>query len=429
MAKKRPSIWRLALDHIWTIICLVAAGSCLALTVQLLLQTPPLDTPILSIRVTLGVPALFGALAGIYGLVAGGLLARRRAVERRQGLQLRRLQRRVEQLDSLRRGQRARLEELSTLREVATVVNQESDFSIIAEKALELVNGLLEPLESTIFLLDEERDRLRPFGQYAEGKFRGEGKTLTRTIPEFSLSQFQSHSVVCRVHGQELHAIVPLKVEEKIPGVLFMVWPTDTRPAHEQVNEFNRTCRRVLQEIAHHLSLAAKTKYLHTKAVVDALTRLYSRSHFNSQMQAAIEYAGRNGEPFALMVADIDHFKHVNDRYGHDTGDVILRKVAKRIRDALRKYDSAYRYGGEEIAILLPRTNMAQALGIGERLRRMVEQRKFRSGEGRLIDVTISIGVSQFKPGDNPETLFKRADQQLYRAKEEGRNRVCPAAA
>jgi len=429
VAKKRPALWRLALDNIWIVICLVAAGSCLALTVQLLLQTPPLDTPSPNIRLALGVPALFGTLAGLYGLVAGSVLALRRAKERRQANQLRRLQRRVDQLDSLRRGQRARLEELSALREVATVVNQESDFAIIAEKVLELVHGLLEPVESTIFLLDEERDELRPFGQYAEGKFRGEGKVLTRNIPEFSLSEFESHSVICRVHGQELHAIVPLKVEERIPGVLFMVWPTDARPAQEQVEEFNRTRRRLLQEITHHISLAVKTKYLHTKAVVDALTRLYSRSHFNSQMQAAIEYAERTGEGFSLIVADIDHFKHVNDRYGHDTGDVILRKVAKRIRDALRKYDSAYRYGGEEIAILLPRTNMAQALGIGERLRRMVEQRKFRSGEGRLIDVTISVGVSQFKPGDNPETLFKRADQQLYRAKEEGRNRVCPAAA
>jgi diguanylate cyclase (GGDEF)-like protein len=162
---------------------------------------------------------------------------------------------------------------------------------------------------------------------------------------------------------------------------------------------------------------------------VDALTRLYSRSHFNSQVEAAIEYAQRTAEQFSLVVVDIDHFKHVNDRYGHDTGDVILRKVAKRIRDALRKYDTAYRYGGEEIAILLPRTNMAQGIGIGERLRRTVEQRKFRSGNGRLIDVTISVGVAQFLPADTAETLFKRADQQLYRAKEEGRNLVRPAAA
>ncbi len=102
--------------------------------------------------------------------------------------------------------------------------------------------------------------------------------------------------------------------------------------------------------------------------------------------------------------------------------------MAKRIRDALRKYDTAYRYGGEEIAILLPRTNLEQAVGIGERLRRTVEQRKFRT-EGRLIDATISVGVAQFQSGDDPDTLFKRADRQLYRAKDEGRNRVCPAAA
>jgi diguanylate cyclase (GGDEF)-like protein len=429
VAKKRSPIWRLALDNIWIIICLVGAGSCLALTVQLLLQAPPLDSPLLSIRLALGVPALFGTLAGVYGLVAGSLLALRKSRDRRTAEQLRRLQRRIEQLDALRRGQRTRLEELSALREVATVVNQESDFAIIAEKVLELIHGLLEPVESTIFLLDEERNRLMPFGQYTGGKFRGEGKALTRSMPEFELSEFESHSVICRVHGQELHAIVPLKVEEKIPGVLFMVWPTDARPAHEQVDEFNRTRRRVLQEITHHISLAAKTKYLQTKAVVDALTRLYSRTHFNTQIQAAIELAERTGERFSLIMADIDHFKHVNDRYGHDTGDVILYKVAKRIRDALRKYDTAYRYGGEEIAILLPRTSMAQAIGIGERLRRTVEQRKFRTGEGRLIDATISVGVAQFQKGDDAETLFKRADQQLYQAKETGRNRVCPAAA
>ena len=428
MTKKRPAAWRLPLDNIWGIMCVLAAGSCLALTAELLFQVPPFDTPRLGVRLALSVPALFGALAGIYALVATALLSRRKARVKQLADQVARLQRRVEQLDSLRLGQRARLEELSALREVATVVNQESDFTIIVEKVLELVYGLLEPIEATIFLLDEERGKLRPFAQYAQGKFLGEGKTLTRTIPEFSLTEFESHSVICRVHGQEMHAVIPLKVEEKIPGVLFMVWATYARPAQDQVEEFNRTRRRVIQEITHHISLAVKTKFLHTRAVEDGLTRLYSRNHFNTQVPAAVEYAERTGEPFSLVVADIDHFKHVNDRYGHDTGDVVLRKVAKRIRDALRKYDTAYRYGGEEIAILLPRTNMAQAINIGERLRRTVEQRKFRCGEGRLIDVTISAGVAQFQPNDDADTLFKRADQQLYKAKEEGRNLVRPAA-
>jgi len=252
---------------------------------------------------------------------------------------------------------------------------------------LELVHGLLEPVEATIFLLDEERGELRPFAQYAEGKFLGEDKVLTRTIPEFSLSEFESHSVICRVHGQEMHAVIPLKVEEQIPGVLFMIWPTDARPAPVQVAEFNRTRRRILLEITHHISLAVKTKFLQTKAVVDGLTRLYSRSHFMTQM------------------------------------------VARRIRDVLRKYDSAYRYGGEEIAIILPKTNMQQALGIAERLRRTIEQRKFRGPSNRLIDATISVGVAQYRPDDDPDSLFKRADQQLYKAKESGRNRVCPAGA
>jgi len=429
VATKRPPVWRLLLGNVWILICLVAAASCLALTVQLLLEAPPLDSRVLSIRLALGVPALFGALAGLYGLVAASILSLRRSRMQQLTTQVRRLQRRVEQLDSQRLGQRARLEELSTLREVATVVNQESDFAIIAEKVLELVHGLLEPVEATIFLLDEERGELRPFAQYAEGKFLGEDKVLTRTIPEFSLSEFESHSVICRVHGQEMHAVIPLKVEEQIPGVLFMIWPTDARPAPVQVAEFNRTRRRILLEITHHISLAVKTKFLQTKAVVDGLTRLYSRSHFMTQIAAAVQYAERTGELFSLMVADIDHFKRINDRYGHDAGDVVLKRVARRIRDVLRKYDSAYRYGGEEIAIILPKTNMQQALGIAERLRRTIEQRKFRGPSNRLIDATISVGVAQYRPDDDPDSLFKRADQQLYKAKESGRNRVCPTGA
>ena len=204
VTKKRPAIWRLPLDNIWTIFCALAAGSCLVFAAELLLRVPPLDTSRLGVRLALGVPALFGALAGIYGLVAAALLRRRKARIKQFADQVARLQRRIEQLDSLRMGQRARLEELSALREVATVVNQESDFAIIAEKVLELVYGLLEPIEATIFLLDEERGKLRPFAQYAQGKFLGEGKTLTRSIPEFSLSEFESHSVICQVCNARL---------------------------------------------------------------------------------------------------------------------------------------------------------------------------------------------------------------------------------
>jgi diguanylate cyclase (GGDEF)-like protein len=429
MARRKAPVLRSLLTNVWLLVCVVAAASCLVLAIQLLLRAPPLDSGVLTVRLALGVPAAFGALAGLYGAVATVLLTFKSARLYRLRGTVEDLQRRAAELESLQLKQRARLDELSTLREVATIVNQESDFGIIAEKVLELLNGLLEPLEATIFLREEDKPRMKAFAQFTGGKVVTGRKVLTRTIPDFRLSEFESHSVVCRVHGQELHAIVPLKVDEEIRGVLLLIFPTDARPEEDQVAEFNRTRRHVLLQISHHISLAVKTKHLHTKAVVDGLTRLYSRSHFNSQLQAAVELSLRSRDTFSLILVDIDHFKKVNDTHGHATGDVILQRVAGRMQRSLRKYDLAFRYGGEELAVLLPRTRMKQATRTAERLRSIIEEQRFRGADGKLIRVTVSLGVAQFEPTDDADSLFGRADRRLYRAKELGRNRVVPAAA
>ena len=427
MGEKDPPVLRSLLTNVWLLVCIMAAASCLGLAVQLFSHRP-LDAGLLGSRLALGVPATLGALAGLYGIVTTVILAFRNPRLRRLQANLETLRRRTEELESVQLTQRARLDQLSTLREVATMVNQESDFGIIAEKVLDLLHGLLEPLEATIFVREEDKPRMVPFAHYAGGKVLTGRRILTRTIPDFDPAQFESHSVICRVHGREFHAIVPLKVQDEVHGVLLLVFPTDARPAEQQMAAFNRTYRPMLLEISHHISLAVKTKHLHTKAVVDGLTRLYSRSHFNTQLQAAVELGQRASEPFSLILIDIDHFKSVNDTHGHATGDVILTRVAKRIQTSLRKYDTAYRYGGEELAVILPRTQMKQAAGTAERLRAITEAQKFRGADGKLIKVTVSLGVAQFGPTDTAEVIFSRADQSLYRAKEQGRNCVVAAA-
>jgi diguanylate cyclase (GGDEF)-like protein len=427
MGEKDPPVLRSLLTNVWLLVCIMAAASCLGLAVQLFSHRP-LDAGLLGSRLALGVPATLGALAGLYGIVTTVILAFRNPRLRRLQANLETLRRRTEELESVQLTQRARLDQLSTLREVATMVNQESDFGIIAEKVLDLLHGLLEPLEATIFVREEDKPRMVPFAHYAGGKVLTGRRILTRTIPDFDPAQFESHSVICRVHGREFHAIVPLKVQDEVHGVLLLVFPTDARPAEQQIAAFNRTYRPMLLEISHHISLAVKTKHLHTKAVVDGLTRLYSRSHFNTQLQAAVELGQRASEPFSLILIDIDHFKSVNDTHGHATGDVILTRVAKRIQTSLRKYDTAYRYGGEELAVILPRTQMKQAAGTAERLRAITEAQKFRGADGKLIKVTVSLGVAQFGPTDTAEVIFSRADQSLYRAKEQGRNCVVAAA-
>jgi len=421
---------RVLFGNVWALVCFIAVGSCASLAIQLIFRTLPFgDQMGTRARIMLTIPALFGALAGLYGIFASVLLSIRYVRMRRLNSNLRSAQQRARDLESLRFQQQARLEELSMLREVATIVNQESDFTIIAEKVLELITGLLEPADCAIFLLEDGQQTPQPFARWTRGKVATDGKVRDYRIPGLDMSAFERHSIVCRVYNGQLHAIVPLRVEENILGVLFLAFASDQRPTEVQAAEFNETRRPVLQEITHHISLAVKTKHLHTKAVVDGLTQLYSRSHFNSQLPAAIELVERTGEALSMIVADIDHFKHVNDTYGHATGDVVLSRVASRIQRALRKYDTAYRYGGEEIAILLPRSRLKQAAGIAERLRRLIESQKVRGAEGKLVQVTVSLGVAQYQAGDDATKLFQRADRRLYRAKSNGRNQVVPAPA
>lgn len=420
MQRREPSVFRSLVWNVWLLVCVAAAVSCVMLVVRLLSERGPL---------AVAVAALLGSLASLYGVVVTVLLTVRSIRLKRARSALEGLRKRVDELESLRLTHQASIEELSMLREVATVVSQESDFGIIAGKVLELIHGLLEPLDITLFVQEDDSAQLQPFAQYTGGKVMLAKKVLTRSIPDFSLSEFESHSVICRVRARELHAIVPLKVEERTLGVVFLTFPTDARSPDVQRADFDRARRQVLLEIAHHISLAVKTKHLQTQAVVDGLTRLYSRSHFNAQLQAAVELAQRKGEVFSLLLVDIDHFKQVNDTYGHSTGDVVLKRIAQRIRSSLRKYDAAYRYGGEELAVLLPRTHMKQAVRIAERFRNLIEAQKFRGAAGMLLAVTASFGVAQFQPTDDAETLFNRADRRLYRAKHEGRNRVVPAAA
>jgi two-component system cell cycle response regulator len=130
-------------------------------------------------------------------------------------------------------------------------------------------------------------------------------------------------------------------------------------------------------------------------------------------------------------VIDIDYFKSVNDSYGHDAGDDVLREFATRIRKSIRNIDLACRYGGEEFVIVMPETDMAVAAIVAERLRRRIACESFPIEQGaRAVEATISIGIATLDSADdNAATLLKRADQALYRAKRDGRNRVVADAA
>jgi len=165
-------------------------------------------------------------------------------------------------------------------------------------------------------------------------------------------------------------------------------------------------------------------------AITDALTGLHNRRYMESHIGALIEQASARGKPLAVSLLDIDFFKSVNDTYGHDAGDDVLREFANRIRKSIRGIDLACRYGGEEFVVLMPETDLAVAAAVSERLRRRIASEPFRVQQGaRQIEVTISIGIASLGGGDDAAMLVKRADQALFRAKRDGRNRVVPVAA
>jgi two-component system cell cycle response regulator len=166
-------------------------------------------------------------------------------------------------------------------------------------------------------------------------------------------------------------------------------------------------------------------------AITDALTGLYNRRYMESHLATLAEQASARAKPLALMMIDIDYFKSINDGHGHDAGDDVLREFAVRIRKSIRGIDLACRYGGEEFVVVMPETDLGVAGMVAERIRRAIASNPFSvsSGQNRL-DVTISIGLATLDAkGEQIADVLKRADQALYRAKRDGRNRVVSAAA
>lgn len=166
-------------------------------------------------------------------------------------------------------------------------------------------------------------------------------------------------------------------------------------------------------------------------AITDPLTGLHNRRYMESHLATLAEQASLRAKPLALMLLDIDYFKSINDTYGHDAGDDVLREFATRIRKSIRGIDLACRYGGEEFVVVMPETDLHVAGMVAERLRRSIASEPFAIEKGaKRIDVTISIGISTLETkGEAIGDVLKRADQALYRAKNDGRNRVVAAAA
>ena len=240
-----------------------------------------------------------------------------------------------------------------------------------------------------------------------------------------SLSERQQAFSVSFSGGKSLY-VLPLFSRDLLQGIIALLWDYDRRgAAYLHMEELARI-------VAAQTALGLERHHLYTGVekigLTDELTGLANRRMFNYLMEREINRSRRYNRPFSLVMIDIDHFKKINDTWGHPAGDTILRELGALMRENFRKLDVPVRYGGEEFAFLLPETPLEEAIQVAERFRIVVEQAPFVHGRQK-IPVTISLGVASAGNGGGiedvtAEELLRLADRALYQAKQSGRNRL-----
>ncbi|MHB0866240.1 MAG: diguanylate cyclase [Thermoleophilia bacterium] len=305
-----------------------------------------------------------------------------------------------------------------TISSVLTVIAKVTDCHVCSVLLLdekELIMHVQHPIGSEYY----EESLLRAIGagnKYVNTKLiPGQIRVICDADPLF----LQGEPEGCDEIRSEL--IIPLKARTDIIALLMLNSP--------KPGLFTEEVKRVLNIVEHPASVVVDNARLHegTKrlAVTDGLTRLFNHRHFYELLEQEFHRTKRYETQLAMIMVDIDFFKQINDTYGHQAGDDILKDLAQVIAREVREVDLLARYGGEEFAVLLPQTNVEQAAAVAERIRAGVENHHFIITEGK-IRMTVSLGVAGFPESDvdSHAKLVQQADAALYRAKAAGKNRV-----
>jgi len=314
---------------------------------------------------------------------------------------------------------RNEMEVLSAAREVSLLAVMEVSRE---EAAAEILNILAEPLEArriALLVTSEKDTRLTPLALRTRRRLYQKRIPLKKEELDAAEEAFRRMRPIKTRTRRGLLLAYPFGGEEGARGTLLLLTRHKTA---------ERTEHRIFH-IIRSVSLALRMPTLYERAVYDALTGLLSRRHLNRQLPLIFAEMRRTGAPLSVIMLDIDHFKRINDTYGHLFGDEVLRRVASSVKQSIRSYDSAYRYGGEEMCIILPRTSSETALTIARRCHANISRLKLRTEDGNSVSVTVSVGVATLTPSDeSPQSLLERADAALYHAKETGRNRIITAS-
>lgn len=332
-------------------------------------------------------------------------------------------------------------DELETLIDIGKALTSHLTLEKVYQVVMEKVSNLLRPQAWSLLIVDEETAELRfeivvsqaqdqllgtrlPAGEGIAGWVAANGAPLlvadVSREPRFSgrvdeMFGFVTRSIVC----------VPLVTAGRTIGVIELLNGLGQ-------SEFTEQDQRILATIADFTAIAVENSRLHQRVrdltITDDLTGLYNSRHFQDLCEYEIERASRYGTELSMVFLDLDHFKQVNDTFGHMTGSRLLKEVGALIHDVVRKVDHAARYGGDEFVFLLPSTNKQGALAMAHNLLNRLRSNDFRSDCGRPIKVTASIGVATYPTNAYClQELVKLSDEAMYEVKRSTRNGVISA--
>ncbi len=247
-------------------------------------------------------------------------------------------------------------------------------------------------------------------------------REIQRIVPLDALSYEHQPSDLRLQFGARGHHSISYSLSHEGEQLGELVFRRNQRFSEEEQGNLESLLSTLLFPMRNALLYRAATQ----SALRDPLTDTGNRIAMDQTLEREIEMSRRHSQPLSLLMLDIDHFKHINDTYGHSAGDEVLKAVAASIKNQLRNVDMVFRFGGEEFLILLSNTSREAAAMIGERLRFATQAQDYEA-EGKMIELTVSIGCSTLLPGESAESLLRRADSALYVAKREGRNRLAMA--
>ncbi|MFH0911085.1 MAG: GGDEF domain-containing protein [Planctomycetota bacterium] len=299
------------------------------------------------------------------------------------------------------------------------VENQGMECRIHAELGFSLEESAREAVGTVLLILahldpdlkfDEAAARERLKAEVAQVALDASnvGTALSRPVAQRLDSEHSLLELACRI-ATETELIGVLKAGFDIQGV--------------NVGKQAPVWEELLVRSAQHIAHALRGQEVREQAVTDGLTGLYNKTYMYGKLAECLAVARKRGEDLSLVILDIDHFKRVNDTYGHLTGDRVLQGLAGQLAKVARSTDIPFRYGGEEMGFILPGQSGRKALAFAERIRKNAAEMRHQGETGEEIFITISLGVSHLTPDiQDIETLISRADKALYHAKENGRN-------